>query len=96
MNPDTGALLWYFQFTPHDLFDYDAVETPVLVDRDGRKLVVEANRNGFLYVLDRTNGQFLKAVPFVNKLNWASGIDSTGHPVRTEVQTHERRHGSVP
>ncbi len=54
---------WYFQFTPHDLYDYDAVETPVLVDTEyqGRpgKLIVEANRNGYVYVLDRTNGKFL-------------------------------------
>ena len=86
LNPDSGALQWYFQFTPHDLFDYDAVETPVIVDRGNRKLVVQANRNGFLYVLDRATGQFLKAAPFVNKLNWASGIDAAGQPIRTGVQ----------
>ena len=86
LNPDTGALQWYFQFTPHDLYDYDAVETPVLVDRGNRKLLVQANRNGFLYVLDRTNGQFIKAIPFVSKLNWASSIDAAGQPVRTGVQ----------
>jgi alcohol dehydrogenase (cytochrome c) len=69
LDPDTGKLKWHFQFTPHDLFDYDATETPVLIDttyRDApRKLLVQANRNGFLYVLDRTNGQFLSAVRFV-------------------------------
>jgi len=58
-----------FSFTPHDLFDYDATETPVLVDAsyqgEPRKLLVEANRNGYLYVLDRTNGKFLSAFPFV-------------------------------
>jgi alcohol dehydrogenase (cytochrome c) len=86
LNADTGALLWYFQFTPHDLYDYDAVETPVIVDRAGRKLLVEANRNGFLYVLDRTDGHFVKATPFVNKINWASSIDGAGRPVRTGVQ----------
>ncbi len=86
LNPDTGVLVWYYQFTPHDLYDYDAVETPVLLDRGGRKLLLEANRNGFLYVLDRTNGQFMKAVPFVSKLNWAKGIDSGGVPIRTGVQ----------
>ena len=80
LDPDTGKLKWHFQFTPHDLYDYDAVETPVLIDRDGRKLLVEANRNGFLYLLDRTNGQFLQAVPFVKKLNWASGIDKRAVP----------------
>jgi alcohol dehydrogenase (cytochrome c) len=90
LDPDTGRLKWYFQFTPHDLFDYDATETPVLVDRnykgEPRKLLVEANRNGFVYVLDRTSGKFLSAKPFVEKLNWAKGIDAGGRPIRTEVK----------
>ena len=94
LDPDTGKLKWHFQFTPHDLFDYDAVETPVLVDAvfggQPRKLVVEANRNGFLYVLDRTNGAFLSATRFAEKLNWATGIDEKGRPVRTEVQPSEK------
>src|SRR5579859_3483274 len=89
LDPDTGKLKWYFQFTPHDLYDYDAVETPVLIDAvyqgQPRKLLVEANRNGFLYILDRTDGKFLSAVPFVEKLNWAKGIDSNGRPIRTGV-----------
>ncbi len=89
LDPDTGKLKWYFQFTPHDLYDYDAVETPVLVDAayqgQPRKLLVEANRNGFLYILDRTDGKFLSAVPFVEKLNWAKGIDSNGRPIRSGV-----------
>src|SRR5216683_4694670 len=90
LDPDTGKLKWYFQFTPHDLFDYDAVETPVLVDTtfrgQPRKLIVQANRNGFLYVLDRTNGTFLSARPFAEKLNWASTIDDKGRPIRTGLQ----------
>lgn len=89
IHPDTGKLKWYFQFTPHDLYDYDANETPVLVDipekgnvkDQARRLLVQADRNGFLYVLDRTNGKFLNASPFVEKLNWATGIDSSGRPV---------------
>src|SRR5580658_522431 len=85
LNPNTGALKWYFQFTPHDLYDYDANETPVLVDLEvngvARHLLVQANRNGFLYVLDRTDGKFLKATPFVEKLRWAKGIDASGRPV---------------
>ena len=85
LNPDTGTLKWYFQFTPHDLFDYDANETPVLVDvqENGvtKNFLVQANRNGFVYVLDRSNGKFLKATPFVDKLNWAKGIDSAGRPI---------------
>ncbi len=94
LDPDTGKLKWYFQFTPHDLFDYDAVETPVLVDTvfkgQPRKLIVEANRNGFLYVLDRTDGKFLSARRFSEKLNWASGIDEKGRPVRTDLKPTEQ------
>ncbi len=90
LDPDTGKLKWHFQFTPHDLYDYDATETPVLVDRDDqgqpRKLLVEANRNGFLYILDRANGRFISAIPFVKKLNWAKGIDATGRPILTGVK----------
>jgi alcohol dehydrogenase (cytochrome c) len=86
IDPDKGSLKWYYQFTPHDVYDYDAVETPVLIDRGGRKLLLQANRNGFLYMLDRTNGEFIKAVPFVAKLNWASGIDKNGKPMRSNLQ----------
>jgi alcohol dehydrogenase (cytochrome c) len=85
LNPNTGALKWYFQFTPHDLYDYDATETPVLLSAEVngrmRDLLVQANRNGFLYVLDRTDGEFLKATPFVTKLDWAKGIDTSGRPI---------------
>ena len=85
IDPSSGKLKWYFQFTPHDLYDYDATETPVLVDLQEsgtlRRLLVQANRNGFFYILDRTNGKFLQATPFVQKLNWATGIDASGRPV---------------
>lgn len=87
IDPNTGKLKWYFQFTPHDLYDYDANETPILVDTEEngtvRRLLVQADRNGFLYVLDRTNGKFLRATPFVEKLNWAKGIDAAGRPILT-------------
>jgi alcohol dehydrogenase (cytochrome c) len=90
IDPDTGKLKWYFQFTPHDLYDYDGVETPVLVDMQyegkPRKLLLEANRNGFFYILDRTNGEFLSATPFVRKLTWAKGIDAHGRPIVTDLQ----------
>jgi alcohol dehydrogenase (cytochrome c) len=90
LDPDTGKLKWHFQFTPHDLFDYDATETPVLLDAtykgQPRKLLVEANRNGFLYVLDRTDGKFLAATPFVKRLTWAKEIDAQGRPVLTGLQ----------
>jgi PQQ-dependent dehydrogenase (methanol/ethanol family) len=84
LEAKTGKLLWHYQFTPHDLHDWDATEPLVLADakfkgRD-RKLLLQANRNGFLYVLDRTNGELLLAKPFVKKLNWASGIGADGKP----------------
>jgi alcohol dehydrogenase (cytochrome c) len=85
IDPNTGRLKWYFQFTPHDVYDYDANETPVLVDAEEndapRHLLVQANRNGFFYVLDRTNGKFLRATPFVEKMNWAKAIDPSGRPI---------------
>jgi alcohol dehydrogenase (cytochrome c) len=87
LDPDSGKLKWYFQFTPHDLYDYDANETPVLVDVAGngatRHLIAQANRNGFFYVLDRSNGKFLHATRFVDKLNWANGVDASGRPIRS-------------
>ncbi len=90
LDADTGKLKWHFQFTPHDLFDYDSVETPMLIDAaykgEQRKLLVEANRNGYLYVLDRASGKFLSATPFVEKLNWAKGIDEKGRPIRNDVR----------
>ncbi|MBS1820471.1 MAG: PQQ-dependent dehydrogenase, methanol/ethanol family [Acidobacteria bacterium] len=89
LDPDTGKLKWHFQFTPHDLSDYDATETPVLIDTvykgTPRKLLMQANRNGFLYVLDRATGEFLDAKPFAQKLNWAKGIDAKGRPIRTGI-----------
>ena len=85
VDPNTGKLKWYFQFTPHDVYDYDANETAVLVDREEngamRHLLLQANRNGFFYVLDRTNGKFLRATPFLEKLTWANGIDASGRPI---------------
>ena len=84
LDAETGKLLWQYQFTPHDLHDWDSTEPFVLVDarfagRD-RKLLLQANRNGFFYVLDRTNGELLMAKPFAKKLNWASGIGPDGKP----------------
>ncbi len=85
LDPDTGLLKWHFQFTPHDLHDWDACETPMLLDlkwkgRD-RKLVVQANRNGFFYVLDRETGEFLAGTPFVRQ-TWAKSLDANGRPIR--------------
>jgi alcohol dehydrogenase (cytochrome c) len=86
LDANTGRLKWYFQYTPHDVHDWDAVEIPVLVDApfrgEMRKLLVQANRNGFYYVLDRTNGKFLHGSPFINRLNWAKGLTPEGKPMR--------------
>ena len=87
LNADTGELAWYFQFTPNDDYDYDAVQVPVLVDyptRDGGtvKLMLWGNRNGFFYVLDRENGQFVSGDPYVF-VNWAESLDDSGRPVET-------------
>jgi alcohol dehydrogenase (cytochrome c) len=82
----SGKLKWYYQFTPHDLWDWDATETSVLIDADWqgrqRRLMLHADRNGFFYVLDRGTGELLLATPFVRNLNWASGIGRDGRPIR--------------
>lgn len=84
LDPNTGKMKWYFQFTPHDTHDWDATETPVLIDADfrgrPRKLLIQANRNSFYYVLDRETGQFLLGKAFVHQ-NWANGLDDKGHPI---------------
>jgi len=85
LDPKTGKLKWYYQTTPHDTHDWDATEPLVLIDRewDGqmRKLLIQANRNGFFYVLDRTDGKLLLSKPFVNSINWAKEIGADGKPV---------------
>jgi alcohol dehydrogenase (cytochrome c) len=85
IQPLTGQMLWYFQFTPHAVFDFDAEEPPMLVDAlfqgQPRNLLLQTNRNGFFYVLDRLTGQFLQATPFVTNLTWASGIGTDGRPI---------------
>ena len=86
LDVDTGELKWYFQFTPDDPYDYDAVQIPVLVDveRNGNqfKLMLWGNRNGFFYILDRETGRFLSGQPFV-EVNWAEGLDDSGRPIET-------------
>jgi alcohol dehydrogenase (cytochrome c) len=85
LDPETGVLRWYFQFTPHDLHDWDANQPPLLVDADfrgrPRKLLLLGSRNGFFYVLDRLTGEFLMGEQFVKSLTWASGIGQDGRPV---------------
>ncbi|MGJ4881970.1 MULTISPECIES: methanol/ethanol family PQQ-dependent dehydrogenase [unclassified Bradyrhizobium] len=96
LDPKTGKMKWHFQFSPNNPFDYDAVAEMVLADMnvEGKqtKVLMNANRNGFFYVLDRTNGKLLAANPYV-KVNWASSIDlKTGKPVETDV-TRDAREG---
>ena len=87
LNPDTGKLQWHFQFTPHDSWDFDAVQIPVLADikfkGEPRKVMLWGNRNGFFYVLDRTDGKFLLGKSFT-KQTWAEGLDEKGRPIRIE------------
>ena len=89
LDPDTGKLKWYFQYSPHNLYDYDALQTPVLVDANfkgqPRKLLVTANRDGYFYILDRTNGKYLYSKQFVSKLTWAKGIDENGRPISNNL-----------
>lgn len=89
LDADTGKLRWHFQFTPHDEHDWDANQIPVLADLtvegQPRKVVMVANRNGFLYVLDRTNGRFLRASPFGHQ-TWAKEIGPDGRPVELPNQ----------
>jgi alcohol dehydrogenase (cytochrome c) len=86
LNADTGELVWHFQFTPNDGYDYDAVQVPLLVDMPwngvDRRLMLWANRNGYFYVLDRTDGEYLAGTPFV-RVNWSSGLDANGRPIPT-------------
>jgi alcohol dehydrogenase (cytochrome c) len=86
LDTDSGELRWHYQFTPHDVYDYDSVQVPVLADIDWRgaprKAMLWANRNGNFYVLDRATGEFLLGKPFV-KVTWMSGFDENGRPIQT-------------
>jgi alcohol dehydrogenase (cytochrome c) len=92
LDPDTGALKWHFQFTPHDEFDYDSTQVPVLADIQLggrlRKVLLLANRNGFWYVLDRATGEFLSGKPFA-KVTWTTGLDAKGRPQNVVKPTPE-------
>jgi alcohol dehydrogenase (cytochrome c) len=89
LDADTGKLKWYFQFSPHENHDWDSDEPPVLfnatIDGQPRKLLGFANRNGFYYLLDRTNGKFITGQPFV-KETWAKGLDTNGRPIPASNQ----------
>ena len=85
LNGDTGELEWYFQFTPHDVHDWDAIQVPILADINyqgqERKVMMWANRNAFFYTIDRETGVFLEGKPFATQ-TWAQGLDANGRPVR--------------
>ncbi len=85
LNPDTGKLVWHFQPSPHDVHDWDAVQTPIIVDAkfhgEARKLLLQASRNGYYFVLDRTNGHALLSVPYT-EINWSAGVDAKGEPIQ--------------
>ena len=91
LDRKTGTLKWHYQFTPHDLWDWDATQTSVLVDAEWegrpRKLMLHASRNGFFYVFDRTDGTRLLSKPFIRKLTWASGIGTDGRPIKLPNQS---------
>jgi alcohol dehydrogenase (cytochrome c) len=97
LDVKTGQRKWHFQFTPHDVHDYDAQQPLVLVDTpwngQPRKLLIQANRNGFFYVLDRTNGEYLLGTPYVKQITWASGLTAQGRPIVIPDMepTHEGR-----
>jgi PQQ-dependent dehydrogenase (methanol/ethanol family) len=85
LNPHTGEMKWHYQFTPHDVHDWDATEPPVLVDTEyrgkPRKLLLHADRNGFFYVLDRITGELLLAKAFAKRMTWTRGIGADGRPL---------------
>jgi len=85
LDPDTGKLKWHYQFTPHDMMDYDSTQVPILADLQWqgrpRQVMLWANRNGVAYVLDRVSGEFLLGKPFVH-VNWIDGFDKSGRPQR--------------
>src|SRR3989344_2115313 len=85
LDAKTGKLKWYFQFTPHDSHHWDSNEVLILVDevwdKEKRKLILQANRNGFFYVLDRTSGRFLFGRSFVKKVTWTDGLNQSGRPI---------------
>lgn len=89
LDPQSGKMKWHFQFSPNDLYDFDAVADMVLANLDigGKptKALLNANRNGFFYVLDRTDGKLIAANKFIKTMNWATGIDENGRPIESDL-----------
>jgi len=80
LDPDTGEIKHYFQYTPHDVWDYDGNNEPVLMDVDGKKIWLHGDRNGFLYAIDRTSSDFIYGVE-ISRVNWATGFEPDGRPI---------------
>lgn len=99
-RPRTGELVWYYQFTPNDTFDFDGanelIQASLSIDGHPREVIMQANRNGYFYVLDRATGELLRSYPFVDQLNWSDGIDpETGRPVRSQLTRDMLEHGTA-
>ena len=95
LDPDTGKLKWYFQETPHDVYDFDSNPEPVLLDASengrARKLVLHSSKNGFTYLLDRETGKFLRGFPFAATVNWTKGLDENGKPLTPLIPEQDER-----
>lgn len=85
LNPASGEMVWYFQFTPHDVWDYDATNGLVVAELElegkPRRVVLQPNRNGYLYLLDARSGEFLRGTQYVDRLNWSTGLTAAGRPI---------------
>ena len=92
LDADTGALRWHYQFTPHDEMDWDAAQVPVLSEIDWRgrrrRVILFANKNGLMYIIDRSTGEFLLGKPFV-RINWFAGFDTRGRPTLSQTPRSE-------
>lgn len=90
LNVDTGKVQWYFQASPHDTHDWDATQTPILIDGEfhgqPRKMIAQASRNGYYFLLDRTTGEHLVTHPFIETLNWSKGVNDKGQPIRNPAK----------
>lgn len=96
IRPKTGEIVWYYQFSPNDPYDYDGtnelIHADLKVNGKLRKVIMQANRNGYFYVLDRTNGELISVNPFIDKINWAKGVDrKTGRPIDSELTAMIRK-----
>ena len=90
LNPNTGKMVWHYQVTPHDTHDWDAAQTPILIDGDfngrPRKMVAQASRNGHYFLLDRATGEHLVTKPMIDSINWTKGINAKGQPAHSPAK----------